>query len=183
MAKHAAVTIVSKNYLAYAQTLADSYKKHHPDHDFLVILVDRADGYSRGALPGSRAEVIELANIAIPDLSRFIYRYSIMELNTAVKPFVLADLFRRRRYETLLYIDPDIFVFRPLTHVYQALQAASIVLTPHMRRPYYRFFPGPPHPVRAGLQRSLLESPRATAHARGRGVAGGRTAAALLSFL
>ncbi len=137
MAKHAAVTIVSKNYLAYARTLADSYKKHHPEHDFLVILVDRADGYISGTLPGGSAEVIELAYIAIPDLSRFIYRYSIMELNTAVKPFVLADLFRRRGYETLLYIDPDIFVFRPLTHIYAALQGASIVLTPHMRRPFY----------------------------------------------
>lgn len=137
MAKHAAVTIVSKNYVAYARTLADSYKAHHPDHDFLVVLVDRADGYLGGNLPGSGAEVIELANIAIPDISRFIYRYSIMELNTAVKPFVLADLFRRRGYETLLYIDPDIFVFRPLTHIYEALERASIVLTPHMRRPFY----------------------------------------------
>ena len=88
-------------------------------------------------MPGSGAEVIELAHLAIPDISRFIYRYSIMELNTAVKPYVLADLFRRRGYETLLYIDPDIYVFRPLTHVYKALESASIVLTPHMRRPFY----------------------------------------------
>jgi glycosyltransferase involved in cell wall biosynthesis len=137
MVKHAAVTIVSKNYLAYAQTLADSYKKHHPENDFLVILVDRADGYVSATLPHGNGEVVELANIAIPDLSRFIYRYSIMELNTAVKAFVLADLFRRRSYETLLYIDPDIYVFRPLTHVYEALQQASIVLIPHMRRPFY----------------------------------------------
>ncbi len=88
-------------------------------------------------MPGSGAEVIELAHVAIPDISRFVYRYSIMELNTAVKPYVLADLFRRRGYETLLYIDPDIYVFRPLTHVYKALESASIVLTPHMRRPFY----------------------------------------------
>jgi hypothetical protein len=137
MPKHAAVTIVSKNYLAYAQTLASSYKKHHPSHDFLVILVDRADGYTSDLLHDGSAEVIELANIAIPDVSRFIYRYSIMELNTAVKAFVLADLFRRRTYQTLLYIDPDIYIFRPLTHVYEALESASIVLTPHMRRPFY----------------------------------------------
>lgn len=136
MAKHAAVTIVSKNYLAYARTLADSYTRHHPDDDFVIILVDRADGYVLGELP-ERAEIIEIANIAIPDISRFIYRYTIIELNTAVKPFVLADLFRRRKYETLIYLDPDIYVFRPLTHVYEALLSTSIVLIPHMRRPYH----------------------------------------------
>jgi glycosyltransferase involved in cell wall biosynthesis len=136
MPKHAAITIVSKNYLAYARTLAESYLEHHPDHDFLVILVDRADGYV-GARLDCGAEIIEIANLALPDVSRFIYRYSIMELNTAVKPFALADLFRRRQYDTLLYLDPDIFVFRPLSHVQEALREASIVLTPHLRRPYF----------------------------------------------
>ncbi len=136
MSKHAAVTIVSKNYFAYAKTLAESYKKHHPENDFIIVLVDRADGYVISTLPCG-AEVVELGEVAIPDISRFIYRYSIMELNTAVKPFVMADFFQKRNYETLLYIDPDILVFRPLTAVYEALESASIALTPHMRKPYY----------------------------------------------
>lgn len=136
MSKHAAVTIVSKNYFAYAKTLAESYKEHHPENDFIIVLVDRADGYVTSTLPCG-AEVVELGEVAIPDISRFIYRYSIMELNTAVKPFVMADLFQKRNYETLLYIDPDIMVFRPLSAVYEALESASIVLTPHMRKPYY----------------------------------------------
>ena len=136
MGQHAAVTIVSKNYLAYARTLAQSYTRHHPDHDFVIVLVDRADDYSTGPLP-PRTEIVEIANIAIPDISRFIYRYTVIELNTAVKPFVLADLFRRRKYETLVYLDPDIYVFRPLTHVQESLRSASIVLIPHIRRPYY----------------------------------------------
>lgn len=133
--RHGAVTIVSKNYFALAATLAQSYKRHHPDHDFIIVLVDRADGKVPAELPGV-AEVIEVAKFAIPDIARFIYRYTVMELNTAVKPFVLADLFENRGYETLLYIDPDIWVHRPMTPVYDALAEADIVLTPHMRRPY-----------------------------------------------
>ncbi len=136
MSKHAAVTIVSKNYFAYAKTLAESYKSHHPENDFIIVLVDKADGYVPASLPCG-AEIVELGDVAIPDISRFIYRYSIMELNTAVKPFALADFFQKRNYETLLYIDPDILVFRPLTAIYEALESASIVLTPHMRKPYY----------------------------------------------
>lgn len=136
MSKHAAVTIVSKNYFAYAKTLAESYKRHHPENDFIIVLVDKADGYVPASLPCG-AEIVELGDVAIPDISRFIYRYSIMELNTAVKPFALADFFQKRNYETLLYIDPDILVFRPLTAIYEALESASIVLTPHMRKPFY----------------------------------------------
>jgi glycosyltransferase involved in cell wall biosynthesis len=134
--KHAALTIVSKNYFAFALTLAESFLAHHKEHDFIIVLVDRNDDYIPKNLPRG-VEVIELANIAIPDLSRFVYRYSIMELNTAVKPFAMKDILTTRSYETLLYIDPDIFVFAPMTEVYLALNQASIVLTPHLRRPFY----------------------------------------------
>ncbi len=134
-ASRAAITIVSKNYFALAATLAQSYLRHHPDHDFVIVLVDMADGYVPEELPCG-AQVIELAQFAIPDLGRFIYRYTIMELNTAVKPFVMADLFERRGYETIVYLDPDIWIHRPLASIYDALEEASIVLIPHMRKPY-----------------------------------------------
>jgi glycosyltransferase involved in cell wall biosynthesis len=134
--KHAAITIVSKNYFAFASTLAQSYLRHHPDNDFYIVLVDRADGHIPETLPCG-AQVVEMADLAIPDVSRFIYRYSIMELNTAVKPFALAHLFEVGGYETLLYIDPDIWVMQPLTEIYGALERASVVLTPHIRKPYY----------------------------------------------
>jgi len=136
MNKHAAITIVSKNYMAFAETLANSYKKHHPNNDFFIVLVDRADGFVKERL-ACGAEVIEIADLDIPEISRFIYRYSIMELNTAVKPFALASMFARNAYDTLLYIDPDIRVYEPLAEVYSGLEKASIVLTPHLRRPYY----------------------------------------------
>ncbi|MBL8349996.1 MAG: glycosyltransferase family 4 protein [Burkholderiaceae bacterium] len=136
MSSHAAITIVSKNYFAFARTLAESYLRHHPDHEFLIVLVDRADGLVPARLDCG-AEIIELAAFRLPDIGRMIYRYSIMELNTAVKPFVMADLFERRGYETLLYIDPDIWVFAPLDEVVRSLGEASIVLIPHIRRPYF----------------------------------------------
>lgn len=134
--KHAAITIISKNYFALAKTLAESYKEHHPENDFLIVLVDKADGYLTETLTCG-AEIVEFANLGIPDIARLIYRYSIMELNTAVKPFVMSDFFVRRGYDTLLYIDPDIWIFNPLDEVYDALSSASIVLTPHIRQPYY----------------------------------------------
>lgn len=134
-AKHAAFTMVSKNYFAVGRVLAETYLAHHPGHEFIIALVDKADGMVPATLECG-AEVAEMADFAMPDIGRFIYRYSIMELNTAVKPFIMADLFARG-YETLVFLDPDILVCRPLDSVYAALEEASIVLIPHIRKPYF----------------------------------------------
>jgi glycosyltransferase involved in cell wall biosynthesis len=133
-AQHAAITIVSKNYLAQAKVLASSYKKHHPDHDFVVVLVDRMDGYEYDL--GEGVDLIEISALKLPDFGTFVHRYSVMELNTAVKPYALNRMFLDRGYETLLYIDPDIKIYAPLVEVEQALTEANIALIPHMRRPF-----------------------------------------------
>jgi glycosyltransferase involved in cell wall biosynthesis len=136
LSKHAAITIASKNYISLAITLAESYKLHHPENDFIIILVDQSENMTPKAFDCG-AELVEISDLPIPDLGQFIYRYSIMELNTAVKPFALSHLFSTRNYETILYLDPDIFIYRPLLEVYEALSKTSIVLTPHMRNPFF----------------------------------------------
>ena len=132
-----AVTIVSKNYISLARVLAKSFKQHHPDWLFVVLLVDRCDGYLDPETEGgSDFELLELENMNFPDIGKFIYRYSIMELNTAVKPFVLDFLLRERKCEKVAYIDPDIFFFRRFCLVEKALDHADICLVPHLRRPF-----------------------------------------------
>ena len=64
------------------------------------------------------------------------FRYDVMELNTAVKPFVLAHLLFERGIDRVLYLDPDILVLSTLDPVFRELDACSIVLTPHATRPY-----------------------------------------------
>src|SRR6185436_7381935 len=41
----AACTIISKNYIAFASTLVESFHRFHPGAPFFVLLVDRVDGY------------------------------------------------------------------------------------------------------------------------------------------
>jgi glycosyltransferase involved in cell wall biosynthesis len=134
-AQHAAITIVSKNYLAQAKVLATTYRRHHPDHDFIVILVDRMDGYEYDL--GEGVDLVEMSELKLPDFGSFVHRYSVMELNTAVKPYALHRMFAERGYETLLYIDPDIKIYSPLVEVQKALSEANIALIPHMRRPFH----------------------------------------------
>lgn len=131
----AACTIVSPNYLHFARTLAGSYIAHHPDQRFYVLLVaDLAD-----ATPFQIDESftpVMLQQIGVPDLRRAAMKYDILELNTNVKPTFMRYLMQTYGLDALVYLDPDIFIYRPLEPVFAALdQGASAVLTPHMTVP------------------------------------------------
>lgn len=130
----AACTIVSKNYLPFARVLARSWREHHPEAEMFVLLVDRVDGaFDPAAEPFRLLEMHELGNL--PDLASFAFKYTILELNTAVKPFFLEVLFERYGVETLLYLDPDIWVASRMAELLARLETASIVLTPHLTEP------------------------------------------------
>ena len=126
----AACTIISKNYISYARTLANSFLAHHPGCPFLVLLVDRIDGHFE-----TQSETFHLTGIDaldIPDLSRFCFQYTILELNTAVKPYFLSHLLDTYGFKKLIYLDPDIIVTENLSHISRLLDQHSIILTPHL---------------------------------------------------
>ncbi len=123
-------TIVSLNYVSYARVLADSFRRHHPGGRVFVLLADRLDGRRS---PGPEPfELVELRDLDIPDLPRFCFQYTILELNTAVKATFLRHLLRKPGVSKLLYLDPDILVFRALTELCDLLDRYSILLTPHL---------------------------------------------------
>lgn len=128
-------TICSANYLAYAKTLHASLKASDPKaaKNFRIVLVDgRLDSADEAALP---CPVIYAEDLGIPEFWDMAFRYSVMELNTAVKPAAILHLMDQG-FERVTYLDPDIYVLKPLTHVHEAHDAgAQVVLTPHSMKP------------------------------------------------
>lgn len=133
MCKTAVFTIISNNYWAFARTLMQSLAENHPEWDRYVLLVDRlpADG-----LPDDGIFTTALVEeLPLPKSREFLFRYTIMELNTAVKPSMFAHL-RSKGYSRTIYLDPDIFVLKPMADVENLLsQGATAVLTPHLTAP------------------------------------------------
>jgi len=145
----AACTIISKNYLSFARTLADSLRKFHPDVPLFVLLVDRVDGYFKPE--NERFYLVGLNDLNIPNLSGFCFKYTILELNTAVKPSLLKYLFRQHGMSKLLYFDPDILVLENLSLLFELLKTHAIVLTPHLTAPIEdNLLPGELEILRAG---------------------------------
>lgn len=128
----AVFTIISKNYLHYARTLHQSLAQTNPDWEQWVLLADRVDGHFDPAKEDFR--LIALDELSIPELPKFCFRYSILELNTAAKPWGFRWLFAQG-YERVVYLDPDICVYGPLTQIVTAWESGALaVLTPHLTR-------------------------------------------------
>jgi len=71
------------------------------------------------------------SDLPIPRSRWFHFKYSILELSTAVKPYAFEYLFRSHSPDRIVYLDPDIRIYSPLCKVVDALETADIVLTPH----------------------------------------------------
>lgn len=127
-----ACTIVSANYLGYANSLMESLAKTNPEIDRKVLLVDKNDG--RVDPKGFCFDLIEADSIGIPDFQEMSFRFGIMELNTNVKPFFLNHLLQLG-YDASIYFDPDIVVFEPLADLQDLLRRHSIIITPHINTP------------------------------------------------
>ncbi len=124
-------TICSRNYLAYALTLRASLLAASPGAAFTIFLADEP---VEGDAPCDN--IIPVAEIGLPDLRDMAFRYTVMEFNTAIKPFCFEYLFDRCGAEVAIYLDPDILVFKPLDHITSALESgAEAVLTPHVTAP------------------------------------------------
>ncbi|HWJ70436.1 MAG TPA: hypothetical protein VNS79_10355 [Sphingobium sp.] len=81
-------------------------------------------------------EAVAVHDLSIENFADMAFRYDVMELNTAVKPFMFRWLLEQQGYDRAIYLDPDIFVYRPLAEVEALLDGgASAVLTPHILRP------------------------------------------------
>lgn len=131
MKNNVAVTICSINYLAKALVLFESYRLYHPEQQFYVVIVDRkVPGFSIDR-PG--LSVIWAEDLPIENFLQYAFAFDIIEFNTNVKPAVLKLLLTK--HDAVLYLDPDILIFSRLDVVFEALENASVVVTPHCNTP------------------------------------------------
>lgn len=129
-------TIIAKNYVAHARVLAESFRAIHPDGTCTVLIVDDPTGFVDSA--SEPFEVLTIDEIGLADSERMAASYDVMELSTAVKPWLLRQLLERQGADSVLYLDPDIRIFAPLDEVGERARRHEVVLTPHFTMPLPR---------------------------------------------
>jgi hypothetical protein len=140
MGRRALVTVVTRNYIHFALALAESARIHQPDADFFICFADAPlSDWQHHAIQieASAAEIQSFGawELGIEPWRRMAFQYTPFELSCALKPFALQHV-RDRGYTEIVYLDADMQLYRPLQAVFEALQTESIVLTPHLLRPY-----------------------------------------------
>jgi len=116
----ATATIVARNYLPHARVLSNSFRHHHPDIPFFVLIVD--------------GEPDDFAQIGLRDVFQPPHNFSLKQRAVAAKPFLLQHLLDRG-FDRCLFIDPDMLVLAPLTALLEHVEQHSVVLTPHLVTP------------------------------------------------
>ena len=131
-----ACTIVARNYLAQAQVLVDSFRKHHPDGTIDVLLIDDP-ATERPQVDG--ADVLMIDEIGIdagrPRADDGRLR---ADRDRHGREAVAATRLLDRGFDHAVYFDPDISIERPIAELPGPCREHSIVLTPHLTEPMPR---------------------------------------------
>ena len=127
-------TSAACNYIPKVRVLIESIKKWHPDWIIHLALADEVPtGMDLTTEPFDQIHPASM--LGIPDFYGWAFCHSIVELSTAIKPFMLKQLLDREDCSGVIYLDPDTVIFSRLEEVLLALEKANIVLTPHQIMP------------------------------------------------
>ena len=129
-----AFTSCALNYTPKSRLLLRSLREHAPDVKICLALGDRLDGFEE-ELAEQFDHVYPITDF--PELSdpAWIYRHQIVELCTAIKPFVLRKILERDDCEGVFYFDPDMVLFSDIEEMINDLRNNDILLTPHLTDP------------------------------------------------
>jgi glycosyltransferase involved in cell wall biosynthesis/SAM-dependent methyltransferase len=129
-------TIIAKNYLPHARVLAESFREHHPDGTCSVLVIDDVDGYIDAS--AEPFELVTMDELQIEGIERMRASYEVIELSTAVKPWLLRHLLHEGEAEAVAYFDPDIQFFDSVEEIDDLMREHGLVLIPHTTAPMPR---------------------------------------------
>lgn len=132
MGKAVAATIAAKRHLSLARVLTASFREHHPDIPFFVLLADEVE--DRFDPAREQYEIVQLGELAVPDLPRWRFSYSQQELTYAATPFLLTHLLERG-FTSACFFKQESMVLHDLAPVFERLADNCILLTPHLLKP------------------------------------------------
>ncbi|WP_226583425.1 hypothetical protein [Acuticoccus sediminis] len=131
-----AFTSCSYSYLNRARVLAATLRRQHPDWVIWLVMTDKEpDGFRFDLAAEDYDRIVTAEELFGEETDRWLFGHDIVEACTAVKGRASCRILAEPDCEKLVYFDPDIAVFNPMTPVIDILDDHSIVLTPHQVEP------------------------------------------------
>lgn len=134
-------TSATSCFIPKARVLGKSLKKYNPAAKFYLVLSDKLpDGFDLAQEPFDGVlfsdEIVLDSDMSVPF---WFYLHDVTELCTAVKGWAALELLERTGEDKIVYLDPDIAVFRSLEPLEKMLDEHDIIVTPHRLAPEPRF--------------------------------------------
>lgn len=144
MKKKCVFSVCAANYLSQAFVLAESLSVHEPGLKFFIYLLEPDLKGLNPELP-SNTRIRLVSALKKVNTDDWGLRYTVIEFSTAIKPFCFNHLWSEG-YDEVIYLDPDIVVYRSLSSVFSRFVDASIIVTPHFLSMEDRYTGGVPLP-------------------------------------
>ncbi|MDO8843248.1 hypothetical protein [Methylicorpusculum sp.] len=125
-------TSINLNYLAKARVLANSVKKFHPEARMHLMLSDAIPSWFN--LNNEPFDTV-ITPVDLSLSNAWIFKHSVVELCTAVKPFCFQYILKKYSSKTVFYFDPDTVLFSKIDNLIDMLADNSSLLTPHVCKP------------------------------------------------
>lgn len=127
-------TVTSACNLHRAKVMARSIKEHEPQARVVVCLVEE---YVHPLADFPYFDEVVLAkDLGVPNFPRMMFKYTVSEGTTAMKPYLVQYVMQRYADERIfLYLDTDMRVYHPLEELFELLEQHSILITPHVLDP------------------------------------------------
>ena len=128
-------TAATRAQLPAARVLCDSLRRHHPEAEITVLLVDDVDQTER--VP-SEVRLVRPDDVAPPEvLARLVMMCTSTELAGALTPYLVRMLVAQGAPAVVAF-GPETEVFAPLDHVVELAGEHGLVLAPRLDAPFPR---------------------------------------------
>lgn len=131
-------TIITANYLPYAQALGLSLTNQHPDATLHILISDESEQlfHKQHQTNGNNHFyfVDEICKEGIGEKIKNKYQSVYHDaFRWSMKPVFLNYLIQIKGFEKVIYIDCDVFFFDDFSFLFDELNNSDVLLTPHWR--------------------------------------------------
>lgn len=128
------LTVCTIRQLPQALALGESLRQHHPADPFIIGLCDDLAHLPPGfQIPHP---MIAMSDLSIPDRESLSQQYTPAEFLAACKPLFINQVYKNLApTDWLVYVDPSVYFFQPLSDLQTRYAEATVLLTPHLLKP------------------------------------------------
>ncbi|HKR07038.1 MAG TPA: hypothetical protein VJY62_20540 [Bacteroidia bacterium] len=138
MSKNTFCTIITADYFSYASVLYESLKSNCDDKVVLYVFISSPrEDVNNIAKNSEGIKYLFVDDLCISGIGKKIKdKYLLVYIDGfrwSMKPVLINYLIQHRGYEKVIYVDWDIFFFSKYKFLFDMLDNANVLLTPHWR--------------------------------------------------